>query len=154
VAIAAGLWIAGPATAKLAPLDRLAKAADAVCSLENGRLAQVKNPPTYTSTKDITAKRLVQWAPWFARWAALKQDEARRIAMLAPPGGQSARVAWRRWKALIATVEVPAFAKAAAAARRGDVKAFTASFGQPGRYDAEANRATRALGFKVCRWDG
>ena len=148
------LLIAGPVPAKLVPADRVAEDADAVCSLENGRLAQVKNPPTYSSAKDITATRLKRWAPWFKRWAALKQDESKRISTLGTPSEQSAQVAWKRWKALIAMVQVPAFAKAATAAGRGDVKAFSAAFGKPGRYNSAANKVARVLGFKVCRWDG
>jgi hypothetical protein len=151
---AVALSIAGPVAAKLVPRDQLARDADAVCSLENGRLAQLKNPPSYSSAKDITAKRLKRWAPWFKRWAALKQDESKRISTLGTPSEQSAQVAWKRWKALIATVQVPAFAKAATAAGHGDVKAFTGAFGKPGQYDSEANKIAGALGFKVCSWDG
>ena len=152
--LSAMLWATGSAMAEDVPKARIVRDADVICSLENGRLAQVKNPPTYSSAKDITPARLRHWAPWFKRWAALKQDESTRIRALGSPREPAARSAWRRWKTLIATVQVPSFAIAAAAAARGDVKGFTTAFGAAGRSASQAKKVAKLLGFHVCRWDG
>jgi hypothetical protein len=152
--LSAMLLAAGSAMAADVPKARIVRDADAICSLENGRLAQVKNPPKYASAKDITPARLRLWAPWFKRWAALKRDESKRIGALGSPREPAARSAWRRWKMLVATVQVPAFANAATAASHGDVKRFTTAFGAAGRSDSEANKVAKLLGFHVCSWDG
>jgi hypothetical protein len=152
--LASTLVLSATAVAANVPRAKLATNADLVCSFENGKLAQSRNPPTYSDPRKATVKQLKASAAWFARSYALKKDEIKRIFALGTPTEPAARVAWNRWHVLLTTVQLPAYAAAAAATKRGDAKGFVAAFSKAGKYSAEVAKLRKTIGLKVCEWDG
>ena len=84
----------------------------------------------------------------------LQKDAARRFATLGTPASPAIRVAWARYVTLHNTVAIPALADAVAAARKGDAKAFMASFARGEKYTAEVGKLVKTIGLHVCQWGG
>ena len=152
--LAAALVLASSAVAANVPRATLAKKADAICTAADKKRAQNPNPPTFTDPRKATAKQMKASAPWFARSHAILKDEVTRVFALGTPSEPAARVAWKRLHTILTKVELPAFAAAIEAAKKGDGKAFMVEFLKGSKYDAEEAKLGKALGLKVCGGDG
>jgi aminopeptidase N len=153
VLLAALVWASAAVAADI-PRARLVKNADLICSYENGKLVQLAFPKGLDDPKKITAKNLRASAAYFAGSLELQKDAARRFAKLGRPREPAIRVAWSRYVTLHTTVAIPALADAVAAARKGDAKAFMASFARGEKYTPEVGKLVKTIGLHVCQWGG
>lgn len=134
------------------PRATLVKNADLICSYENGKLVQLSFPKGLDDPTKLTAKNLKASASYFTGSLALQQDAIRRFAKLGTPREPAVRVAWARYLTLQKTVEIPTLTDAISAAKRGDAKAFMASFMRVEKYSAEAHKLIKKIGLQVCQW--
>lgn len=154
--LAVMLALAPVSSAQHVPRAKLVKDADLVCSYENGRLAQFKQadlPDTSIAPSKASPAQIKEYTKYLAWIQKILADRITRVFALGTPSEPAARVAWARWKVLETTVALPGYRAGLTAAKAGDGKALAAAFAKIERYNGEAKRLTRTIGFQVCGWE-
>jgi hypothetical protein len=140
-------------TASLAatlPVATLAKKADAICKMENAKRAKNPNPPKFTNPAKATVAQLESAGGYLGRDLAITRDEVTKVFALGTPSEPVAAKAWSQLRVVLVKQSMPAFAKAVAAAKAGDVKAVVADFATADKLDATQTRLQKQIGLKVC----
>ena len=150
LALLASLLVVNASLAGTMPVPALAKKADAICKSENKKRAANPNPPTFQDPAKATPAQLKRAGAYLGRDLAITRDEVKRVFALGTPSEPAARTAWLQLRTILTKDSLPAFAKAVAAAKRGDAKAVVADFAVASKYDARQVKLQKTLGLKVC----
>jgi hypothetical protein len=132
------------------PVATLAKKADAICKMENGKRAKNPNPPKFSNPAKATAAQIKSAGGYLGRDLAITRDEVAKVFALGTPSEPAAARAWSQLRVVLVKQSLPAFAKAVAAARAGDVKAVVADFAVSDKLDATQVKLQKEIGLKVC----
>jgi hypothetical protein len=151
-AIVIALAVIGASASQAAtfPVATLAKKADAICTIENAKRAKNPNPPKFANPAKATPAQIKSTGGYLARDLAITQDEVKKVFALGTPSEPRAARAWKQLRTVLVSESMPAFAKAVAAAKAGDVKAVVADFAAGSKFDATQTKLQNEIGLKVC----
>jgi hypothetical protein len=132
------------------PVTTLAKKADAICKMENLKRAKNPDPPAFTNPAKATVAQIKSAGGYLGRDHAITREEVKKVFALGTPSEPAAATAWRQLRAVLVQRSLPAFARAVAAAKAGNVQAVAADLAISDKLDATQTRLQKAIGLKVC----
>jgi hypothetical protein len=150
VAVAAAALAAGSASAATMPAKALAKRADAICTMENGKRGKLPGRPKFQDPAKATNAQLKAATPYLRGDLAITRDEISKVFALGTPSEPAAATAWTKLRATLQAHMIPVYTKAVEAAEAGNKAAVLAAFKTLDSYDGVENAYAKTIGFKVC----